>query len=562
MGPRTISSEVIAAIVDGLVTLVRPNTEDGGLTPPSAQYFIAVCKRLLEREKFGLESSSWNSIMIRMIESYAFDLDISPAVMEHLLDLAPTYRQELEALNSPDAPGSPAQSYVADYSAASLGLLHATLEVYCRKGNVAGALRTFKKLQNHVDTNRIRSMNLFGERVRLGIQEGLDDKDIGRASGTTLPGMNRDIPVPILALFLDLLSRARLHDLGRWLIYADDIDGPVISPALYGDPILQPTLLRFATSTADVDLLAKVNDKLISPISRDTLSALLHCQIMLGKWDSALGMIEYTTKERHFELTASDVMVIARKVLTTKPETFENGKGGKGQNILSSVLRGQYFRNPHPSTARDYTEARIRNQIIRILATLPEPMSLIAIPLVRSNGQETASISLPTEAFNILLEGVVERNGALAGQQFLETWSMETKETPSSKHRQKDAIQEEKVVLPDVQTLRIILRPLLQAQRQAADETRVEDITSMEYADLMRRDDLEHLDDIEKGKTHNLRSSDKAKRVRVNPSKPDPLLDWGVAMYKKLGLTNNDIEEEIPGYLSYTRSRPYRYTLL
>jgi hypothetical protein len=54
MGSRTISSEVVAALIDGLLNTVRVGFGSGGNTAGKIQDDICNLKAILERDSFGL----------------------------------------------------------------------------------------------------------------------------------------------------------------------------------------------------------------------------------------------------------------------------------------------------------------------------------------------------------------------------------------------------------------------------------------------------------------------------------------------------------------------------
>ena len=536
MGPRTISSEVVAALVDGLVDTVTNTTDTEALSLSMAQHYINVCKSLLEREKFGLECSSWNSIMLRMVESGAFDPESTPIALERILDLAPTYRKEVEASNSPSAPGSAAQEYVADQSAASLGLLHRTLYAHACLGNIHGALRTFRRLQSLVDHNRLKSMQEFVKKVESRTWIGDDDSDLlGNSESNDIPGFDPQIPISTLAAFLDIITETKLYDLGRWLLYADDIDGPAIPPVLYGSRNLQPALFRFATATSDADLLVRVTGSLVSPVDNNTLRALLHCQVALEKWDAVDDLLAYLTDERKANLTTYDIMIVARTVLRVERQsqndggTNAEGSLSRARNILEGMLRGAYDVAQAPSQPRNFLRSRLLNQLSGVLATVPGILAAIVSDHVRPTGRSHAIISISTKAFNILLDGVVEVHGAMAGKALWDKWCQRpcsaiahpplqhvTADSGISEASQ-DELRKGRVVTPTLQTLRIILRSAV----------------------LTRQETFKQSSQAGESKASSL----------VNEATDGSLLDWGATKYREFGLSDGEINQEIPVYI-------------
>ena len=543
MGPRTISSEVVAALVDGLVNLVRPVAENGGKTPTMVWENISTCKKLLERGRFGLESSSWNSIILRLVESQGFNPETEPGMLERILHFAPTYQQELEASNSPAAPGSFAQAYVAEQSAASLGLLHRTLHAFACQGGLQGALRTIKQLQSLVDANRNKSIKEFKvqieERLRKGDEDSPDPLD-DYHEDTDVPGFYPHVPIGTLAVFLDLITDAKLFEVGKWLLYSDAIDGRIIPSYLYNAPALQPALIRFATATKDVKLFnVLITRHMNPPLPEGHLRALLHCQIALGKWDAVEEFLNYRRDERNMTWDSTDVMAVASSIVRLKKssEPDQVFLVSRVRGILGELLRGDYNTPSDPSQPRDFSRSRLLNQLRRILNSVP---GLLADTAPVETGQAHATINVPVEAFNLLLEGVAETFGSVEGRRLWRLWCRAprppkeqiaggNKDTRKARLKSNDWVgggEPELVVVPNLQTLRIIMRPAVEArevarQRQAQGSASKDGMPAENSAVV------------------------KAKLPDV--AFDDELFGWAGKMYRNFGLPNGEITQELSG---------------
>ncbi|MCJ1228058.1 hypothetical protein MMC12_004718 [Toensbergia leucococca] len=556
MGPRTISSEVIAALIDALVDTIRSTPDTRENTPALAQRYIDVCKKLLERKNHGLESNSWNSIVLRMVESNAFNPEVEPEVMERTLHLAPTYRKETEVPNSPSAPGSAAQGHVAYQSAASLGLLHRTLQIYSRQGNVQGALRTFRKLQDLVDTNRNKSIQEFAGGI-----EHYEDHDGSRLTAhdtrIDISGFYSQIPVGTLAAFLDLLTDAKLFEIAHRLIYGD---GTVNPPKLYSSPNLQAPLLRFASATVDANMLATVTRSLQSPLSEENLRALLHCQIALGKWNSVKDILLLLKTKQGMTWRESDVMVAAKAILLLERKDAADAQVSKSlfqaRKILRSLLNGEYTVVRDPSEPRDMSQIRTLNQISRILMTIPGHLATIASDFVSDTGQAHATTSIAVDAFNILLEGVVDSRGSLMGKQMWETWCQSPKSDESNITLQAKPHSDgpEIVVEPNLQTIRTIMYPIANKKR---DDGHIEDrggTVSHVSSQSNANSEGQGLESNDSSNIHEAKNTDDNSPQSAEVG----LLEWGVAMYRKFGLADKEINMEVPAYFPKRRRKKWR----
>lgn len=541
MGPRTISSEVVAALVDGLVNLVRPTSKNGGKTPAMVWEDISTCKKLLERGGFGLGSSSWNSIILRLVESRSFNPEAEPGMLERILTFAPIYQQELEALNSPAAPGSFAQEYVAEQSAASLGLLHRTLHAFACQGNLQGALRTIKQLQSLVDANRHKSIKEFKGRIeetlRNGYEDSLQSVD-DYSNDTDVPGFHPHVPVGTLAVLLDLVTDAKLFELGKWLLYSDAVDGRIIPSYLYTVPALQPALLRFATATKDVKLFNRlVTRDMNLPLSEEHMRALLQCQIALGKWDAVDEVLKYRRDERDMTWDSSDIMAVASAVVRLeKSNEPDSGLAiKKPRHILQELLRGDYSKPSDPSQPRDYSRPRLLNQLCRILQTIPSLLPHLPYTGEIKTGQAHVATSVAVHSFNVLLEGAVETYGSVEGRRLWTLWCqvpkpLKEQNAGGNKNTRSAIVRRmrwfsggpELVVVPNLQTLRIIMRPAVEAREEARRKQ------------------------AESSATKDGRSA----VVKVKASGvvyDEGLFAWARDMYRNFGLTNDEIIYELRG---------------
>lgn len=541
MGPRTISSEVVAALVDGLVNLVRPTAEIGGKTPMMVWENISICKNLLERGKFGLESSSWNSIILRLVESQSFNPEAEPGMLERILIFAPTYRQELEASNSPAAPGSSAPEYVAEQSAASLGLLHRTLHAFVCQGDLQGALRTIKQLQTLVDANRYKSIKDFKVRIEETLLKGdedflnsVDDYD----DDADVPGFYPHVPVRTSAVLLDLVTEAKLFELGKWLLYSDDIDGRIIPSYLYAVQALQPALLRFATATKDEKLFNRlVTRDMKPPLPEGHLRARLQCEIVLGRWDVVDDILKYRRYERHLSWDATDIMAVASAIVRLERSNEPNSKLAitKARGILRQLLRGDYNTPSDPSQPRDFSRSRLLNQLCRILQTIPTLLPDLPYTIKFETGQAHAATSVAVHSFNVLLEGVVEAYGSGEGRRLWTLWCKVPKppkeQTAGRAKKTRKAISSrrkwgsggpETVVVPNLQTLRIIIRPAVEV-REEARRKQAED-SAIEY---------------DKSAVFN----DEASDIALD----EELFAWAGDMYIAFGLTGDETAQELRG---------------
>ncbi|KAL8995296.1 MAG: hypothetical protein Q9169_004940 [Polycauliona sp. 2 TL-2023] len=510
---RTVSSEVIAAIVDGSVSRYH---QVHGRVPSDVQQHIRACKNMLDRKGVGLGSNSWDSVILRMVESSSSGSEttqMSRNVFEQIMSWSPPFLQEPASANSAYHSQSMAQPYIADPSSISLGLLHRMLSIFALGGNFRAALRIFGRLQDTVDANRTISLDRFPAMVSASL--GQDEEAVMHAADQPqAPGLNPQLPAIVIAPFLELITEVGDLELGRWLLYSNDVDGCIIPPSMYTDPTLQPALINFASVTGDERLLESVMQEVKIPLSESTLRALLHHQIRCGQWAAVHQVFELFRDVRGLAWAASDVLILAGAVLRHEKEAPDVSPSKtlaiSPDTLLQRVMSGQFNKAQDPSKPRDLSQRRLLNQLARIIASVPSQLSrdLSRFCGIRYN-QLSASQSISPRAFNHFLSVVTELFGLEEGKRLCEQWCSSPNvarsvQTPYVEH----------VVEPHAQTFYMFLRCIAHAR---ITHDRIEEKTAEFY--------------------------DTAERVRPHEQS---IVDWAVARCLDLGLTLRGIKLDFP----------------
>ena len=468
MGPRTVSREVILALINGLATSLRPVVE--------IQRHIVACRNLLNKKRsLDLETDTLNKAVLDIFQSGLVDSEHFPEAAARALELAPTNYDTSQDHGNALKSHMPRQFHDEYNSAACLGLLHRTLYNHVVKGNIQASLRTFHKIQTIIDANRNHHITSFASELKLRSQTNSTDRFITETLNNILPSSQPQIPVHILSAFLQLLISAHHYDLGNWLLYSEEVDGPFIPPSLYSELNLQSALLRLATATQNGQLFARITEKLKAPLAPDILRTLLHCQITLGKWDQAEEIL------RHFQAegvgwTDEDVMVVARSILRLEhnEDVSQPQSPAPAQFLLQGLLNGDFNPPPDPSQGPDYSDFRRLTQIYRMLRTLPGSLHYLKEPPFNAVSRANAPIEIKADAFGLVLEGVVEARGSVRGWKMWKLWcrpsedsvAVEAETEPKNNALDLNVNEREevleRVVTPTLQTLRVLMRPLVE----------------------------------------------------------------------------------------------------
>jgi len=559
MGSRTISSEVVAALIDGLLNTVRVGFGSGGNTAGKIQDDICNLKAILERDSFGLTPRALNSVILRLLESHGVDPEVDAAALERVLALAPMFLRDRESQNPPADQDSVSLTSedMLDQSAAALGLFHRTLHAFALQSNIRGAHRVFARIQSFVKSNkggpRPDSIEDLKSRMRAG-GEGIDS--VEEAAISDFSEFFPNIPVPVLAAFFDLITDAKAHEFGRWLLYSKETGGPVIR--FFSNPILAPALLRFAAATSDTYLLYKVSAALVPPLPEKTIRAVFHCQVTLSKWDGVEELLMYFKDERGLGWSAGEATVLARAVLLLEQATHvgsqSSGSSPQTQSLhrakgtLEKLLRGDYNTIQMVSQRRDHSQVRLLSQLIRIFRSVPGTLKDICNDLPDHSAQVSNSVNIPAASFNTLLDAIVKTRGSFEGKRIWDMWCKDpdiggkdrkpddgtpilqpaSSALPMAEHSPKQG-EPERVVVPNVATLRTLVQVAVQERSGTNDE-------ASEYFHA------------------NAQNRYPAMNSRVY--RPTDILEWGAAMFRKFGLNEQDIDAELGGYL-YRQGRHF-----
>lgn len=546
---RTISREVIMALVDGLANLYI-----NGNSSKAVQEYISICKRLLATEGFDLEPHVSNSIIVRMLQSGSVDMMHEPDLVEQILQVAPLSQKEIETSMSLHCGSRAFEELGITTSAACTGILQLTLFSNTVLGNLQGALRIFHKLQTSIDNKCRQIISAFIRNVTRQRDSKLDDPS-GHAVRAESILLFSTIPVNILAAFLDLVTDAKLFKFGKWLLYSSDVDGPTIPREYYSEPSLQPALLRFAMATADTQLEARITERLKTPVPPHILRALLHFQVAAGKWRHVEDIFIYLRNRTGTSWLPLDVMQIAKQILLMERDARQPELISNAFTLLQKCFSGEFRPLRNQARASVLPEVQRMNQIFRILKTCPGRLTQLTSPYSNIIGRPNARTAIPTSIFNTLLEGVVESNGSAAGKALWDIWCRNPSEhdPKSLKHTRGYANWDEsqKVVQPNLLTLQIILRPIIQSgiSVNMAAKHRLEKLGTAQSSIPSEWEQAFGYDSLEL--PYKISSN-----ALVIPQTDRDILDWGQKMFEGLGLSSTEIDMEIPWYLQSARASP------
>ncbi|KAI9876227.1 MAG: hypothetical protein M1830_006843 [Pleopsidium flavum] len=550
MGSRTISSEVVAALIDGLLNTVQVSPSNRVNTASKIQEEIHSLKAILEHDSFGPTPRAWNSIILRLLESHDLDPEVDAAALERALALAPVFLRGRKFENHPaDQDSLSLTSDTLSQSALALGLFHRTLHAFALQGNIRGSHRLFARIQSFVESNKkgLRPDSVEDLKRRMRVESGGIDSVDEAATGDFLESFP-NIPVPVLAAFFDLITDAKAYEFGRWLLYSKQTGAQVVR--FFSNPVLAPALLRYAAATSDTYLLEKLSAALVPPLQEKTIRASFHCLVTLHKWEGAEEILRYFKEEREVGWSGDEAMALAKAVLLLEQPTHLGSQASesapqtrslrRAKELLEKLLRGDYNTIQMASQPQDHSQPRLLRQLIRIFRRVPGTLKEICQDLPDHSAQVSAPIDIPTSAFNLFLAAIVKTQGSFAGKKLWDMWCRDPNIV--GKHRKPDdgilvgrtasprvenaptQWEPGKVVVPNLATLRTIVQVTVQERK------RITDIASESF------------------------HQNRALGLRSRSYRPVDILDWAAVMFRKFGLNEQDINAELGGYL-YRQAR-------
>ncbi|KXT02417.1 hypothetical protein AC578_7814 [Pseudocercospora eumusae] len=425
---RTISGELVNAYIDAVATSADVGVGTRGMQIDEVVTVLAELKLFLLKSRQSLSFGTWESVIIRLLELGSIAPETDHVLLRSAIysSFGGGFGQSLYANNTNDLP-----AYVLDGTAASLGLLHRALRGQILANNFESALEVFSMIQKLTDLDKSRSVttffgtdrwNLLGKNIkpprpasslfRSLQQHGLFTSNL---SSIEYPTFNVQIPPNILGPFLGLVCDAEAFDLGHWLLYSTDVDGPVIPELLYSDPFVQPGIVRLAAETNDKALLEKLKQL---KLSRHSMRSIISTQFRLYRWDAATRVLSHlaTTRGSKWDMNnlaqlIRTVLMLTRQSESGSPESQQHLDNAK--HVMTDMLALRY----HGWSTTDQERLIPMQSVLTVLAAVNQSWARFCSEVRVYRGHH--DLRLMTSDFNIILDGVVKAYGSRAGRHLL-----------------------------------------------------------------------------------------------------------------------------------------------
>ena len=437
---RTITSEVVAAYVDGLINIVRVGVGDRGISPNVVLDHIKVFKELLDKHNMGLGFTTWEGILVRFFESGSISLQNDPGLMLDVLSLIQPYGKELESVNLRtlsihDQSSVPA--YIFEPSAAALGLLHRVIRSNIDLTDVDGALNALAAVQVYTDLNKRRSLEAFFRDLReSNSRQNMEKQDIFSSNipPKSYPSFFPELPITVLCGLLELLAEARMFRVGDHLLYSKDIDGPLIPPRLYAEPAVAASIIRYGTLASRKKLLEQVLKESAAVgkagpvLSATVLHALLESQIQRRQWNLVENILNFVKESRDHAWRPVTVAILAREMLLLQQGIRTTGQSDDPDSLLRAttifrILLQMGYGQPVEASDSRYSSHVELHSLLGVLSSInPEWAAFCAKLSTRSGSQP---LVLDPSLFDHILDGAIAAFGLQTGKRLWDTWCVD-----------------------------------------------------------------------------------------------------------------------------------------
>lgn len=612
LGRRTISSEVIASIRSGLFNQAYNGVGYSGSLPPDLLKRSASLTSVLEssttKDDLRPTNRMSTSHIFRMLDSGSIRLNQDPTTFEGVLqstqDLVPPW--DGSGIVDGDELRDLTRAQIYDQSAAMAGLLEYTVRASATHRRLEQAFHQFAWLLNIVDASKVQHIRAFFESLGQSKVKDVsffsDSQQLNpRVQESSLP----QVSLVTLASLLDLATSSRSYRFGNWLLFNKDVDGPPISKSLYGDQALAPSILRFAAATRNAKLSEQVLASLEMPLSVNTLKALLNYHVAMGEWDRVIMTLKYLRDYRLKAWGFSNLMALAAKIIRLHASVEGMRKHGEvdgatvrsleqAQDILRQIYRREYHTPASKNRRVNDYQTRQLLRVRQVFETLPPPLSTLMQeikfdrPITRRNKIHAISDS----SFNELVAAIVDTHGFAAAWRVCTRWCnfippperVRQKEggvSPLFTRDERNHIQGDpnfnaawyvqkakKAVQSNLNTIRIVaqaahkeLNELLANTSASSPSTSQEDTTSKSspsppsppppptlFGDKQRKHPYQLAPPTPAARYFTLQGE-------WPSTDAEYVLDRCFCLYVAAGLTINEVECELPGYVDRMRQR-------
>ncbi|KAF1815134.1 hypothetical protein P152DRAFT_480212 [Eremomyces bilateralis CBS 781.70] len=417
---HTVSWEVVAGIASALVNSLHAGVGNRGVPADITLQNIRKCKEMLQRNNMCLGTMSWDIMLTRLLSSEGVDIVNAPNfALTATTMLSSRFGVEIQAQNAPSISQGAVDNDTVPFepSSASLGIMHCILRSHIAFGNPDGAMEAFSQLLKLTDENKLLSVQSFFRRFKE--QDKLQTTTPptfsfeSRSPRIEYPNYDPNLSLDILGRFLDLTVSSGNLAFGKWLLYSEDVDGPMIKETDYSNMHLAPAMVRYAISANDEALLQKVLTVGSDEQADLRLLTLADLYALRHDWRRLTVILGDLSDQARAALPVTLLATVARALLMVSASA---GSADPSQlNAAKSVYKTLL------DTYAESPKGRAAATVINLLLASVDPVYFQdgwQRPFRYDGGIGSPSI----DHFNLVLEGACACGGSEAGMNLLRSW--------------------------------------------------------------------------------------------------------------------------------------------
>ena len=420
--PKFISAEVVIATVDCLINNMLPSTTRGGSDIAKVQSEIQALILFLEPHE--LNPVYLDYIAVRLLQTeYLYDLDPANSLQNLVSTIA--HSRDFDPMEEQDRHRSGlAFDFVLDRSELRAGMLHQALQACIEANLVKKAVDTFTNIQKMVDGSKLQAIGEFLA-LPLQPQDGFFTSRLGKEQKEFL-NSHGQLPTYKLSPLLDMVTNAKLFGLGDWLVFSEEVDGPVLPSSAWGQPSIAAALTRYATAKDDRYLADRVMDMCNQSdrmLTVNTLRAFVTYHINACDWDWAVNGLQSLRISEGGGYSPRIVANLAATILRLEmdPQRMLQDETEshliEAMLMLRNILSGLY--DSSPATFRIDQKKAFKQQVaylLRLLENVSESRLAAVASTFRPKFPVSNEPNLAGDTFNVLFAAVVEMQGVVEGR--------------------------------------------------------------------------------------------------------------------------------------------------
>lgn len=312
---------------------------------------------------------------------------------------------------------------IYEHSQLHMGCYHQAMDALVQFGDVHGALAVFNEIQENVDKMKVMSITEF---LREQSSPTGADSYASVQHALEFTSSHGQLPDYKLAGFLNLISDTKLIGLGRWLLYADAIDGAMIPERVWGIPCMTAALYKFAAASQDEALLTSAVLKRDKSGRLPTIKmqrALVDANMVLLDMQNARSGLIRLREYQGGGYGLSNVAHLAATILHLESSPSNNSRESLRAISTARSMMHALLRESFSSIRGDFTlsQRRLFKQQVRHILRIFQYFGGSSLEEIAnrysSKFPESNIPSLPARDFNVLLAAAIDARGSAYGKQ-------------------------------------------------------------------------------------------------------------------------------------------------